>query len=118
MNAADLVVTKAGPNTVTEALACNRPVLLTGEIPGQEKGNIDYYERIGVAVSVATPADLVNKLKQFLRTDNEQLRELKANVQKVGNPNGVMDIAAAIVSLLEQGKPTSTRSSGLESVSP
>jgi 1,2-diacylglycerol 3-beta-galactosyltransferase len=42
MQAADLVVTKAGPNTICEAIACKLPLFLSGYVPGQEEGNVAY----------------------------------------------------------------------------
>jgi 1,2-diacylglycerol 3-beta-galactosyltransferase len=42
MAAADVIVTKAGPGTIAEALISGLPILLNGNIPCQEEGNIPY----------------------------------------------------------------------------
>ena len=42
MVAADVLVTKAGPGTISEAAALSLPVMLTSFLPGQEEGNIDF----------------------------------------------------------------------------
>ena len=42
MVAADVLVTKAGPGTISEAAAVSLPVMLTSFLPGQEEGNIDF----------------------------------------------------------------------------
>ncbi|MGL4648290.1 MAG: MGDG synthase family glycosyltransferase, partial [Caldilineaceae bacterium] len=42
MFACDAIVTKAGPGTMAEAFICGLPLILSGYIPGQEKGNIDF----------------------------------------------------------------------------
>lgn len=42
MAASDVIITKAGPGTIAEALISGLPVLLNGNIPCQEEGNIPY----------------------------------------------------------------------------
>jgi UDP:flavonoid glycosyltransferase YjiC (YdhE family) len=42
MGASDLVITKAGPGTLMEALVIGRPVIVTEAIGMQERGNIDF----------------------------------------------------------------------------
>lgn len=42
MAASDLVITKAGPGTLMEALVIGRPVIITEAIGMQERGNIDF----------------------------------------------------------------------------
>jgi len=50
MRAADLLVTKAGPNTLSEAFVSGLPVVIYSAILGQEEGNVVYVEenRLGV----------------------------------------------------------------------
>src|SRR5262249_15398285 len=42
MAASDVIVTKAGPGTLMEALAMRRPVVVTQAVGMQERGNIDF----------------------------------------------------------------------------
>lgn len=42
MAASDIVVTKAGPGTLMEALAMRKPVIVTQAVGMQERGNIDF----------------------------------------------------------------------------
>jgi UDP-N-acetylglucosamine:LPS N-acetylglucosamine transferase len=42
MAASDIIVTKAGPGTLMEALAMRRPVIVTQAVGMQERGNIDF----------------------------------------------------------------------------
>lgn len=39
---ADLIITKAGPGTISEALICGLPMVLNAFVPCQEEGNIPY----------------------------------------------------------------------------
>ncbi|SFI41580.1 processive 1,2-diacylglycerol beta-glucosyltransferase [Paenibacillus sp. UNC496MF] len=43
MSASSCIITKAGGITLTEALALRLPVIVTRPLPGQEKGNADYW---------------------------------------------------------------------------
>jgi 1,2-diacylglycerol 3-beta-galactosyltransferase len=42
MKASDILVTKAGPGTISEALVSGLPMILYSRIPGQEDGNVSY----------------------------------------------------------------------------
>ncbi|KAK9840829.1 hypothetical protein WJX81_007551 [Elliptochloris bilobata] len=42
MSACNVIVTKAGPGTIAEALICGLPIVLNGFIPCQEFGNVEY----------------------------------------------------------------------------
>ncbi len=70
MQAADLVVTKAGPGTVAEALACGASVCISGHLPWTEIGNTEYYTGIGAATCVRSPAELVGNLRHILDSDH------------------------------------------------
>jgi len=47
MDAADLLISKPGGLTSSEALAKNLPMIITNPIPGQEERNARYLERQG-----------------------------------------------------------------------
>ncbi len=55
MAVADLLVTKPGGLTVSEALACGLPMALVSPIPGQEERNSDYLLENGAAVKAGSP---------------------------------------------------------------
>ena len=52
MNAADLLVSKAGGVTAAEALAMGLPLAFYRPLPGQEMGNVRFLEKIGAAVQI------------------------------------------------------------------
>lgn len=73
--AADLIVGKAGPNTIFEAIACHVPFMAITHIEGQENGNLDLIrnENIGWVEEKAPKANI---LLEKLITD-KRLRESK-----------------------------------------
>ncbi len=56
MTAADVVATKPGSLTLSEALALARPVLVGRPLPGQEEGNVAYVTGAGAGLAYRTPA--------------------------------------------------------------
>ncbi len=81
MAAADLVMGKAGPNTLFEAITLGKPFIATTYIPGQEEPNLGFIEehQLGwVALDgAAQRARLQNLLDQ-----PEQLRTVKSNITR------------------------------------
>jgi len=102
MNAADVVVTKAGSVTIAEALAMQRPIVLTDVLPGQEEGNVAFVERNGVGMRAKSPGDLVEKVT--LLAKNPAWHEcLSSNTQKIGKPEAAVDTAKAVIALMPGG---------------
>lgn len=66
MAASDVIMGKAGPNVLFEALALERPFIATTYFPGQEKGNLQFMQRhdIGrVALNLEEQLELLQALK-------------------------------------------------------
>ncbi|MCD4738822.1 MAG: glycosyltransferase, partial [Anaerolineae bacterium] len=66
MRAADLIVTKAGPNTLAEVFVMGRPVILYAAIPGQETGNVRYTVQHGAGCWTPRPAEAASVIVQLL----------------------------------------------------
>lgn len=63
--AADVLVGKAGPASVYEALAVGRPVLLTGYAGLNERGVLRFVEREGLGVYVKNRAALLREIERY-----------------------------------------------------
>lgn len=85
MAAADLLVTKPGGLTVSEALACGLPMALISPIPGQEERNADYLLENGAAVKASSPAALTGKVEALLASP-PRLTEMRRRAEKLGHP--------------------------------
>ena len=68
MRACDLVVTKAGPGAIAEALATGVPLVITGFLPGQESPNVDFVVESGIGAFAPKEPDL--------RTRGQKIRDL------------------------------------------
>jgi 1,2-diacylglycerol 3-beta-galactosyltransferase len=66
MQAADILVTKAGPGTISEAFNAGLPMILYSHLPGQEDGNIGYVTSQGAGVWAPRPDQIVAALKNWI----------------------------------------------------
>ena len=96
MGASDVIVTKAGPTTISEALIIGLPILLSGFIPGQEEGNVEYVINKGVGTWADKPQLIAATLAQWLQPENETLTHMARKAQRLGRPQAALDIAAEI----------------------
>ena len=97
MVAADVLVSKAGPGTISEAAALSLPVMLTSFLPGQEEGNIDFVLNggFGAYCNDKDPAGIAEEVVAWLSSD-EKMQELSRNAKAKGAPHAARDIAKAI----------------------
>lgn len=102
MHASDAIVTKAGPSTICEALACGLPIVLSGAIPGQEEGNVGYVVRGGAGRWAPTPEEVVAALRELLAPESEALAHMKESARRLAKPEAALDIARLIVELVEE----------------
>jgi 1,2-diacylglycerol 3-beta-galactosyltransferase len=70
MAAADILVTKAGPGTITEGLLSGLPLILISKVPGQEDGNVDFITSSGVGAWEPDLAGAAARIKNWLEPGN------------------------------------------------
>jgi 1,2-diacylglycerol 3-beta-galactosyltransferase len=105
MAAADLLVSKAGPGTIAEALACGLPMIMSSFVPGQETGNVRYVEGNGVGVYRRDPAQIAAVVAGWLEPGSPELAGRRARARHLARPRAALNIATALGNLLDQ--PTS-----------
>lgn len=99
MRAADLVVTKAGPGAIGEALASDLPLLITSHLPGQETANISYVTGTGVGLYVPQPPALLEAVSQLAADDGAGAREMALRAAQAWRPYAALDIAREALTL-------------------
>lgn len=92
MAAADLLVTKPGGLTVSEALASSLPMALINPIPGQEERNADFLLENGAAVKANSPAALTVKVESALSSPRK-LADMRRRASALGRPRAAFDVA-------------------------
>lgn len=96
IEAADLVVSKAGGLTTSEILARGRPMLIVDPHPGLEERNVTRLTAAGVARSVSGPAGLADEVGRLLR-DPAEREAMEAAARQAGHPDSADAVAGMLI---------------------
>ncbi|HEY6073848.1 MAG TPA: glycosyltransferase, partial [Anaerolineales bacterium] len=99
MRAADFIVTKAGPGTISEALNAHLPIILYSKLPGQEDGNVTFVVEEGAGVWAPTPQLVVRALTRWISRPHEKARIVET-CARLARPEAARLIAQSIVRML------------------
>ncbi|HMM22200.1 MAG TPA: glycosyltransferase [Selenomonadales bacterium] len=99
MSAADLLVTKPGALTLSEALASSLPMVLVDPIPGQEEDNARYLVGEGAAV-LAKGKEEVAQLVARLFSQPDTLNAMRENARRIAHPQSAAAVAQLLVERL------------------
>jgi 1,2-diacylglycerol 3-beta-galactosyltransferase len=99
MCAADVLVTKAGPGTISEALIAGLPMVLYSRLPGQEDGNISYIVSEGAGVWAPQPEQLVQALRSWLSNPFQHAQAVAA-CKRLARPQAARQIAQILAANL------------------
>lgn len=103
MRAADVIVTKAGPGTIAEALNANLPIILYSKVPGQEDGNVTFVESEGVGVWAPKPQLVVRALTRWISRPRER-EKIVENARRSARPDAARHIARLLGERLGLGE--------------
>jgi processive 1,2-diacylglycerol beta-glucosyltransferase len=103
MHACDLLVTKPGGLTSSEALAAEIPMVLFKPLPGQEERNTRYLVQRRAAVRAKNEDDLAETVQSLLASP-AKLERMRAAMALVRKPDASVDIARAIRSITHRQK--------------
>ena len=97
MRACDVLYTKPGGLSSTEALVCHTPLVHTAPIPGCESDNFKFFGEQGLALPAKHVKDQIRK-GRTLTESAESRKKMQENQQKNAKP----DASLQIVRLLER----------------
>jgi processive 1,2-diacylglycerol beta-glucosyltransferase len=101
MGAVDLVLTKAGALTSSEALALGRPLLLYRSLPGQERANEAALVAAGAALRARNRRELARHADALLG-DAALRAALSASARACRRPDAARTVAKEMLALLER----------------
>ncbi len=101
MGISNIIITKPGGVTTSEALAKKIPMIIVKPIPGQEENNTVYLTEKGAAVKIDNPKD-INLVIEDLLSDQRKLNHLCESAGRIGKPNASLDIARFLLDLSER----------------
>jgi 1,2-diacylglycerol 3-beta-galactosyltransferase len=102
MAAADVIVTKAGPATISEALCAGLPLLITWFLPGQERGNVEWLVGAGAGRYVPGDAELMDEVAELAAPGSPALATMKAAVRQLARPQATAAIGELIRTIAQR----------------
>ena len=96
----DLIITKPGGLTTSEALAMGKPIFVLNPIPGQEAANSDFLLGHGAAAKANRIEDLPYRLSKLIGTS--KLDEMARIARSLGKPQAATEICQEVLRRLEQ----------------
>jgi 1,2-diacylglycerol 3-beta-galactosyltransferase len=100
MQAATILLTKAGPSTISEAVNSGLPVILYGMLNGSEDGNVSYIVDNGAGRWAPQPDQVVTNLIHWLENP-EELSQVASACQALARPLAAREIAALIMAQIQ-----------------
>ncbi|HTL73589.1 MAG TPA: glycosyltransferase, partial [bacterium] len=95
MAVADLIITKPGGLTTSEALALGKPLFILNPIPGQEAANSDFLLEHGAAAKANRVEDLPYRVEQLL--GSKKLGEMGKLAKSLGRANAAQAICREVL---------------------
>ena len=101
MQISDLIITKPGGLTVSEALACNLPMAIFDAIPGQEEENADFLIDNNMAVRIQKGSSCADTIYNLL-ANRDQLEKMKQSCQTFDKSKSSENIYQEILNLMHK----------------
>jgi 1,2-diacylglycerol 3-beta-galactosyltransferase len=93
MRAADLLVTRASPTIISEALVMGLPMVLSGALPGHERPNADYVVQAGAGIWAPTPEKAAQAVRELLAPENPTCAQMASRAQALAQPDAARRVA-------------------------
>jgi processive 1,2-diacylglycerol beta-glucosyltransferase len=103
MAVADLILTKPGGLTSSEALAMGKPMFVLNPIPGQEAANSDFLLEQGAAAKANRSEDLPFRLEKLLHSP--KLDEMAKASKRLGKPQSAAAVCNEVLARIRQHAP-------------
>jgi len=100
MAVADLIITKPGGLTTSEALALGKPLFILNPIPGQEAANSDFLLERSAAVKVNRVEDLPFRIEKLL--GSKKLAEMARAAKSLGRPQSATAVCREVLKRLDK----------------
>jgi 1,2-diacylglycerol 3-beta-galactosyltransferase len=102
MHTADLLITKSGPSTISEALCCGLPMLISGGLRGQEEGNAEWVSGTGAALLTPTTETVVAAVRDLVQDGNQRLLQMGHQARRAARPRAAANVARSVDDLLNR----------------
>ncbi|OIJ10374.1 hypothetical protein BKP37_17660 [Anaerobacillus alkalilacustris] len=101
LKASDVILTKAGGVTMSEALVCETPILIFQPLPGQEEQNSQFLMNYGAAIKAEVVEEIPILLERIVFNDHYH-SIMTENAKKLKQPNAAKEITKIITTSAEK----------------
>lgn len=101
MDAADLLITKPGGLTSSEALAKGLPMIITHPIPGQEERNARFLLKHRVAERADSPEEVVQRVREIL-FHPARLKRMQMQTREQAKPHAAFEVASHLLAAMRE----------------
>ena len=102
MDAADILISKPGGLTSSEAMAKLLPMILLSPLPGQEQRNAAYLKRNGVAERCENIRQLPSIVENLLARE-DRIKKIQRNALKISHPYASNFVAEQVLRFVNHG---------------
>lgn len=99
MEISDIIITKPGGLTVSEAIVKNIPIIIHHMIPGQEEENADFLVQSGVAFKTEDTKDAADIIDYLIENPEEliKMKEKLEDLSEAYSRNGIVQLADQLI---------------------
>lgn len=101
----DLLVTRASPNMMYEAVVMTVPLITIGAMPEQERDNPRLMEKYNLGVIGKTPEEIPQIIRSLQRDDASRFREIRAAQRSLRRFGHAREIAACVAGMIHEERP-------------
>jgi len=101
MSASDLLITKPGGLTISEALVKGLPLILSNPIPGQEEKNTEYLLNCGIAAYVKKVDSIPSIINQIISSPL-RLKYMQDMAKEKSKPNAAKDVGDLLIKMAKK----------------
>lgn len=101
MQACDLLISKPGGLTVTEALICGVPLAIFSPIPGQEEKNAQFLLKYNLAINLNESKNSIDAI-DYLISNEAKLQEMKDSCREFSKPQVGENLYNILKALLDK----------------
>ncbi len=103
MSISDILIIRASPNVLIEAVNVCKPVIITGALTGQEEKNPKFVEDNKLGVVCEEISRLPDTIRDLLADDCRKLMDIRTHQQSFRQPDAAREIAAFLLDILKGG---------------
>ncbi|MFJ7724791.1 glycosyltransferase [Neobacillus sp. NPDC097160] len=103
MELSDLMISKPGGVTTSEAMAMELPLMIYRPLPGQEEDNANFLVKSELAILAKNDEDLIGKIESVMK-DRTPLNTMKQRARQYHSKTSAIDALEEIIRTIDQVK--------------